>query len=164
MPIRILLALAATGLLAACGSDPNPSSANTEQKNRQAMLAYAKCMRQHGVPVEDPKFGGGRTTMRAGGKNVSRHTMDAAQQACEHFQKEIKAPPMSKERQAEFRKAALANAKCMREHGIDFPDPTFDANGGARVKIGRGTGVDPDSAKFKAADKACQKTLPKLDG
>jgi len=45
----------------------------------------------------------------------------------------------------------------MREHGIDFPDPTFDAEGGARVVIRGGTGgkLNPEDPKFKAAAEAC---------
>ena len=45
---------------------------------------------------------------------------------------------MSAAEKEEFKKAALANARCMREHGIDFPDPKFEPDGGARVKIGKG--------------------------
>jgi hypothetical protein len=50
--------------------------------------------------------------------------------------------------------------KCMREHGVDMPDPTFGANGEARVQIRRGSGIDPDGAKFKAAQEACEDELP----
>ena len=42
----------------------------------------------------------------------------------------------------------------MREHGIDFPDPTFSADGGAQIKLERGK-VDPEDPDFKAAEKAC---------
>ena len=51
-------------------------------------------------------------------------------------------------------------AKCMREHGIDLPDP--DANGGApALEKGDGPGrVNPDDQGFKDADKACHDKLP----
>src|SRR5437899_930369 len=62
--------------------------------------------------------------------------------------------------------AFLDYAKCMRENGIDFPDPKV--NGGA-VTIGgpnSGTGsggggaaVRPDSPAFKKADAACKHFL-----
>ena len=56
---------------------------------------------------------------------------------------QIKAPELSEEQQAEFKQAALANARCMREHGIDnFPDPAFDENGGAQIRIER-AGIEP---------------------
>jgi hypothetical protein len=168
MPIRVLLAaLAATASLAACGSD-TPTSSDTREKNRQALLDYARCMRQHGIDMPDPKFdSGGGVTMTQGGPGtapVSKRKMDAAQQACAKYQKQVKAPPLSAEEQAEFRKAALANARCMRDHGIDFPDPEFGANGEARVRIGKGSGINPKSAKFQAAQKACMKFLPKRPG
>jgi hypothetical protein len=50
----------------------------------------------------------------------------------------------------------LALARCMRQHGIDMPDP--DANGGIDMT---GAGVDPDGPKFKAAQQACQQYQPK---
>ena len=168
MPIRALLAaLAATASLAACGSD-KPTSADTKEQNRQALLAYARCMREHGVDMADPKFDSdGGVTMSQGGPGstpVSKSKLDAAQQACEKYQKQIKAPDLSPEEQAEFRKAALKNAQCMRDHGINFPDPEFDANGGAQVRIRKGSGIDPQSPKFQAARKACAKYMPKRTG
>ena len=53
---------------------------------------------------------------------------------------------------------AVAVLQRYREHGIDFPDPEFDPNGGARVKINKR--LNPEGAKFQAAQKACEKTLP----
>ena len=55
---------------------------------------------------------------------------------------------------------ALAYAKCMRSHGItNYPDPV---NHGNNIQIGPGpdSGVDMNSAKFKAAQKACTPLLP----
>jgi hypothetical protein len=53
----------------------------------------------------------------------------------------------------------LAYSKCMRSHGVpQFPDP--DPNGGLELSAGPGTGINPDSATFKAAQQACQHLLP----
>ena len=49
---------------------------------------------------------------------------------------------------------ALAWAKCMREHGVDMPDPDF-SDGGGRFGFG-GTNVDPQSSTFQKAQEACQ--------
>ena len=58
-------------------------------------------------------------------------------------------------------KAMLAFAQCMRQHGIDMPDPVFSSSGGgAMVKQELGNGIDPTSAQFQAAQKACQSLLP----
>lgn len=53
---------------------------------------------------------------------------------------------------------ALKFAKCMRDHGIDMPDPTRASGGGILQKMGGpGKPVRIDGAKMKAADKACAK-------
>jgi hypothetical protein len=47
-------------------------------------------------------------------------------------------------------------SRCMRSHGVrNFPDPS--AEGG--LTINPGMGIDPNSATFKAAERACQKLL-----
>src|SRR4029453_8304191 len=54
-------------------------------------------------------------------------------------------------------------ASCMREHGIDMPDPEVDSEGRVRMQIGEGPnegGTPPDQAKFEASQKACQQSLP----
>ena len=158
--VSLLVALAATLFLVACGAEEDPSkpaSAQTQEaKNRKAMLDLARCMRSNGVDMPDPEFSGGRVTQRMKGGNPDK--MRAAEKACEKYRSQIKAPEMSASEKEEFKKAALANARCMREHGIDFPDPEFDPNGGARVKINKR--LNPEGAKFQAAQKACEKTLP----
>jgi hypothetical protein len=51
--------------------------------------------------------------------------------------------------------AALDFAKCMREHGIDYPDPQFQ-DGGVLQRMPEGAEDDP---KFEEAQKACQPIL-----
>jgi len=59
---------------------------------------------------------------------------------------------------SEFQDAMLEFAECMREHGIDMPDPEFDEGGGA-MRIGSGPGSadegGPSQEEFEAADEAC---------
>jgi hypothetical protein len=55
-----------------------------------------------------------------------------------------------------------AYSACMRKNGVaKFPDP--DSEGRLRLKAGPGTGIDPESAQFRAAAKACGKLAPKGD-
>jgi hypothetical protein len=49
---------------------------------------------------------------------------------------------------------ALAFSRCMREHGVNLPDPTFDG-GGVMMKIDGDSGFDPSDPKFEEAQKAC---------
>jgi hypothetical protein len=56
-----------------------------------------------------------------------------------------------------------AYAGCMRSHGVPgFPDPTPGPNGGGGFEIrgGPGTGLDPNSPAFAAAQQACRSLLP----
>ncbi|WP_028067056.1 hypothetical protein [Solirubrobacter soli] len=161
--VSLLVAVTAAASLVACGAEEDPSkpaSAQTQEaKNRKAMLDFAKCMRSNGVDMPDPQFNGGRVTQRMKGDPKNPEKVQQAEKACDKYRAQIKAPEMSAEQKEEFKKAALANARCMREHGIDnFPDPQFDSNGGARVRIDKS--MNPEGAKFQAAQKACEKTMP----
>jgi hypothetical protein len=49
--------------------------------------------------------------------------------------------------------AALDFARCMRQHGVDMPDPDF-SNGGLGIRLG-GPGMDPNDPTFRAAMKSC---------
>ena len=166
-------ALALTLAVAACGgggkangvaslSGSNKPTATTsagpksQQEALKAALAFARCMRQHGIDMPDPKpDANGRITQELGGKGPSDPKFKAAQQACQKYMpnggQPIKPNPQEQQQM-------LAFARCMRQHGIDMPDP--DPNGGGIVaKAGPGS-VNPDSPKFKAAQRACQKLLP----
>ena len=69
-------------------------------------------------------------------------------------------PASASERQAANRKAMLDFARCMREHGVDMPDPTFGEDGRAQIRIGKG-GPDPNDPKVREAEEACSGELPK---
>jgi hypothetical protein len=60
--------------------------------------------------------------------------------------------------------AYLDFAQCMREEGIDFPDPQFDANG--QIQLGAGgraaNGLDFRNEDFQAAFEKCQDKLQGL--
>jgi len=163
--IRPLAAALACGLaLSACGSDDNTGepAADREQANRDAMLAYTKCMREHGIDMPDPEPGQ-RGIRLAAPEGTTPEEMEEAESACRKHLEDIEAPELSEEQKKEFQEAALAHARCMREHGIDMPDPTFNEDGEAQIRIRRGdgaTGPDPDDPKWKAAEEACRDKLP----
>src|SRR5690349_17562453 len=129
MKTRLLVvALAATASLAACGAEEPASNKGAqpsrEAEARKAMLDYAKCVRQHGVDMPDPTFDGGRV-MQKGPQKVNQAKMREAEKACASIRERVKPPEISDAEKEEFKKAALEHSRCMREHGIDFPDPTF---------------------------------------
>jgi hypothetical protein len=134
-----------------------------DQDPQEAALAWAKCMREHGVDVPDPQFGdNGQLTIRAGsrGRTLDGPDTDAfqkAQKACGTPFGRSGRPPISREQREQMQDAMLAFAKCMRAHGVDMPDPQFSEDGGAfRVTQRGGPDIDPDSPSFQKAQKTCQ--------
>jgi hypothetical protein len=157
-----LLALSALGL-AACGEETPSAAGNAEAKDkaRQAELKFAGCMRDEGIDMPDPGAEGRQVFKVGGDSGISPEEFERASKACEKYRKDIR-PQLSEEEQAEFKEKALEHARCMRDHGIDMPDPTFDAEGGARIRLGAGRGkIDPEDPEFKAAEEACADLLPK---
>ena len=139
MQIPIIAATLACGLaLTACGAE-EPAAADPQQDRREAMLAFAECMRDHGVDVPDPQFDGGRVMQRGPDERIPPEKFREAEEACRKLLKDVEPPELSEEQQKEMQEGALAHAQCMRKHGIEkFPDPTFDEDGGAQIRIGAG--------------------------
>jgi hypothetical protein len=116
-------------------------------------LAYAKCMRDHGISdYPDPGASGGIPIRVEPGSDMDPDNpqFKAAEQACKSL---LPQPPSEEQQQQEF-EDMLAYAKCMREHGIaDFPDPKpgegFDLNAKP------GSDLDPNNPQFQAASDAC---------
>ena len=104
------------------GSSSPESSASTQQK----MVAYAQCMRTHGVPsFPDPTSSAGNTKEAAvrAFKDLSNSQVVAAQTTCQRLQPNGGRP--SQAQIAQHLSDLLAFARCMRTHGLpNFPDPT----------------------------------------
>ena len=163
--IRPLAAAAACGFaLSACatGDTAGEPAADREQANRDAMLAYAKCMREHGLDMPDPEPGQRGIRLMAP-EGATPEELEKAEGACRKHLEDIEPPELSEEQRKEFQEAALAHARCMREHGIDMPDPTFGDDGRAQIRIRRGDGAvgpAPGDPKFEQAQEACRDELP----
>ena len=138
--------------ITACGEEDAGSGGDAatsrEQKGRDAALAYTRCMRENGVDIPDPEPGQ-RGLRLMPQKGTSPEKMETADKACRKHLEAIKPPDLSPEQEKKFQQAALAHSRCMREHGIDMPDPTFDEDGGAQIRIGKGSGIDPEDPKFQ---------------
>jgi hypothetical protein len=130
------------------------------------MLAFARCMREHGVDMPDPVIGanGGMTTTIGGpgSKQLDPKVVQAANEACKALMPKNLGPGGG-ELTAEQKDAMLDFAKCMRDHGVDMADPDF-SGGGFSIQIASGdgkTGISPDDPIFKAADQACRSIMEK---
>jgi hypothetical protein len=152
--------------------DPSPSASIDPEA---AMDAFASCMRAHGVDVQvstaGGDSGGGGTTVnkssaapRTGtGRDQDKTTFDAANTACASLLPKGGVDGPAGQIDPEMEQKMLAFSACMREHGIDMPDPKFE-NGGATVNLGGPDGdgpeIDPNSQAFKDAEEACKSLMP----
>jgi hypothetical protein len=163
----LLLALALTigacsggdkgsGVASLGGDKPTATTSAGSQDPRQKALAYARCMRQHGIDMPDPKFDapGHMTQGLPAGVGPDDPKFKAADQACKQYSPNAGAP---EKLDPQTQQQLLAFARCMRQHGIDIPDPK--PGGGIDM---RGSTASPDSPKFKAADQACQQYQPQV--
>jgi hypothetical protein len=158
----IALSAATFALVTACGnggggnkvaslSDPPKPSDQQQASDKggdseQQMRDFTKCMREHGVDMPDPKTGpGGGAAISIQGGPGDEEKVKAADEACRHLLPNGGVPPKLDAKQLdEMRK----QAKCLREHGVNMPDP--DPNN-PMIKM-EGSG-DPE--KDKAAFEAC---------
>ena len=124
--------------------------------DRQMALHYARCMRQHGIDMPDPKFDaqGHMALQNPPGVGPDDPKFKAANQACQQYLPNGGEPekpnPQEQQQMVQF-------ARCMRQHGINMPDP----KPGGGIDVNGDAGVNPDSPKFKAAEQACQQYEPK---
>jgi hypothetical protein len=155
-------ALAALALLSGCGARDTGSthqlSSTPDASGARSPVAYAKCMRSHGVPrFPDPNSTGG---FNANGPGVDPRApqYQAAAKACMSLMPAGKAistqgaGAVSPQRQAQL----LRFARCLRSHGEPkFPDPT--GNG-----IALSNAIDRSSPQFQSAQQTCHSLLPGL--
>ena len=151
---------------------PDPSAAaaspSASLSAEDAMVAFTSCMREHGIDIPDAKAvaggGGGAFSVQVGGKGgIDPKKLDEAQQACGELLPKGGADGGPTRLDPATQDKILQFARCMRDHGIDFPDPDF-GNGGF-VKIGPDTAdggprIDPQSKEFQDAQAACESLLP----
>ena len=181
-------ALVGIGLLAsACGgtspsasvaqlgttTTSRPAKGSSNDNGNASPLAYAQCMRAHGVTdFPDPNSQGGFTLQ--GGPNSdlgpNSSAFQQANQACQRFTPTSglgHGPSPAQVAQAQAQ--ALKFSQCMRSHGItDFPVPVFQSCGGGGISISiksvTGSDLTPNSPAFQSAQSACQKLLPGRKG
>jgi hypothetical protein len=165
--------------LSGCGGSSNAATSSTANVTAEkARAQFTTCMQQHGVNIRTqagPNGGGIQVQVRVD-KNTA--AFQAAQRACQKYLRGAfgNITPAQK---AQFRQAMVKFTACLRQHGQNVPDPTFNGDGapgaappttarpgggssnGPRTDFG---GVDRNTPAFQAAAKACQSNLPKPPG
>ena len=155
------------GATGAPGGSPSASPITDPQ---EAFLAYARCMRENGIDMPDPVVstdGGGGVSVQVNGSTGSSPTESKeefaeANEACEHLMANAgPSGPAASMSPEDFDKL-LEFAQCMREHGIDMPDPQTGGGGfiTSTDDSGEGGKLPFDDSEFEAANEACADLLP----
>jgi hypothetical protein len=159
-----ILVLACAVALTACGS---ASKKPTTKARGDALFAFSKCMRAHGVPnFPDPSSNGAGLNLNGTGINPQSPSFRAAQATC--FKLMPGGGPGT-HASAQQIKQATETAECMRKHGVTgYPDPIVTATPpninpgeyssaeyGNGIFIGIPSSINVNSPAFKAASKAC---------
>jgi hypothetical protein len=165
--VSLVAVLVAVLGVTACGGGSShhpgvasPSAGGSTQGS--GLLAYAACMRSHGVPnFPDPSGGGGisKPAIVSALEAVSSSQAQAAQNACNHL---MPAGGLSGQASqtvpAQDQQDYLNAAACMRSHGITaFPDPAFS---GGSVTFNIPSTINTNSTQFTQARRICTKLIP----
>lgn len=171
----MLVLVVALGLLTtACSSDDDPGVASLEDAGgsasptpaadedvEAALLAFAECMRENGVNLPDPRIDeDGRLTFAGGlgGIDPGDPDVEAAFEACQEELPDIgRAIEFDPEQEAALADAQLEFARCMRDNGVDIPDPT-----GEGFSLGPDSGIDPTDPDVLAAIEECRPILEEV--
>jgi hypothetical protein len=170
-------ALAATALLAAalltgCGGGSTSSTGSTDGESASAPaasvvesgVAFARCVRSHGLPgFPDPKATG-QTVRMASPSVVRSPAFQSAVHSCQRLLP--KGPPGPEAPSPQAQSRMLDVSACMRRHGIpQFPDPTTsppsNPAGYSGMLAGNGyylaipKSIDPSSPAFEQAAAVC---------
>jgi len=161
-PAGLIAVAGAALLVAACGSGPSsPGSGSSPSAGAAAqstsLVAFAQCMRSHGVS-NFPDADGPRGTIQqmAQQLGVSAAQLQSASNSC--ISLNPKANAASQQLTAQQEQDYLRAAACMRSHGIpNFPDPSFS---GGHVSFTIPSSISTNSPQVTQALNVCQKLIP----
>ena len=154
--LAVLAVLVAALALAACGGDDSSGdsggsgSASSESSETDAQLAFEECLRGKSIDIDISERGGMLMRAKADDGGPSAGSEDEARAAMDECRESSgwTPPEPSDEQRAEMRDRALEFARCMREQGVDVPDPAPDGRMTLRMDAG-------NREAFERASRAC---------
>ena len=157
-PTFVIAAAAVAVLAAGCGggSSPPTSSATAAGNVGKQFVAFADCMRSHGVPgYPDPEVSSSanhvQVTISPGSADPNSPAFKSAGHTCHNLLPNGGKPVNGAQDQAQD----LTFADCMRSHGVpNFPDA--DRDGAFTLP----STVDQQAPQFQRATKACANVEP----
>lgn len=159
---QTVAALASCALLAtACSSAGSGGSHGSGGSNAgssarsQHALAFARCMRSHGVTDFPDPDSNGRFPDSSGQEAENNPHSGTAFSACRHLMPSLSSGSNSKVRRNLSQ--LLKIARCMRSHGFpNYPDPNLN---NSPVNLSA-LGINPNSPQFQAAQRTCHRLYP----
>lgn len=137
------------------------ASPGAELDGQDALISFSRCMREHGIDLPDPKFGmsGYFASGAMDGIDMLSGGFLDAYGACQGLLAAA-VPAVDPAQQAERTERAVAFAECMREAGIDFPDPDplVEMSFASLRDDDGGLVFDPFDQAFQAASRTCTDT------
>jgi hypothetical protein len=144
----------------AAGAAGAATDAEAEAEREDSLLAYADCMRENGVDLPAlERNDRGEAILPLRDESYADEDFPDADETCSPLLGSIIAPDITPAEQARRHDRALANVRCMREHGINLPDPDPRA-AGFTVLEDDGRPIDLDDPDFVAANEACADAQP----
>ena len=160
-----LLAILALG---ACGGGSDEAQSDggiSEADVEDAGLEYARCMRERGIDVPDPRPGaGGVRGLLMDGDSRNDPGFPEAERECRKYLQDL-VGEIDEDQRREFEEARLEFARCMRDKGFDVPDPRSGAGPPAVGSSGEGSALgdlNPDDPRVQEAMEACSEQGPRL--
>jgi hypothetical protein len=162
-----LALLLVVGLVAGCGDDSTGGVARADADGsgtaatttstteasvdaEQAQLDFARCMRDQGLDFPDPEPDAeGNLQFRPPDGDLDQGALQDGLEACEQHL-ENAGGPLADPDDPEFQDSQLDFARCMRDEGIDVPDPQAGQAPGAGA-----AGIDTDDPAVQAALDEC---------
>jgi uncharacterized protein YceK len=164
---RVLVGLMLASIaVAGCGSVDSSAgsggSASTSADNKQdaSRVKLQQCLSKQGVDLPGPGAG----TAGGGGARPTDADRQKLQTAMQGPCKALRAAAfgtITDAQRQQFQDAFTKYAACMRQQGVNLPDPTPGSGGGPPAG---GNRLDQSDPKVKAAIAACQDERPQRPG
>jgi len=146
----------------AASSDTVPELSDPLVEAEEAMLAFTQCLRDQGIDIGDPTVGADGSlqlppiefTIEGDGTEGEAPDFSAFEEMmapCEGLLDGAGGIGTNADASG-FEDALVEYTQCMRDNGVDMPDPDFSGNGGI-IDLGAG-GMNED--EFAAADAICR--------
>lgn len=177
--LALLLGTAVVALVASCSGTPFPGATPHvhESAGSPSTLAFANCMRSHGIAkFPDPDGGGALPKSNAQSLGVSTSQYQSAESTCQHLlpgggtvlndasaTQCLTTGDCSPALLQQLMNGMLQFSKCMRSHGVsNFPDPTINSDGQPGIDLAAVPGTNWSSSQIDDKLHECGQLLPNV--